>query len=236
MTILRADATNCPLASDSIACVVTSPPYNCGVEYGPHYDDARSWGEYSVMAAASAREMFRVLMPGGRAWINVQPAVPVQNAGHRHGLASVWSQAMTEAGFLWRDDVVWVQDSHDGACAWGSWKSPSAPNLRGGYEVIQLWFKGEWKRPKPTPEASKEAEDGLLGGVWTDLVRNVWKIRPARRRDGAPAPFPIELPARCIRLSTWPGETVLDSFAGSGTTVEAASQLGRVGIGLDLGA
>ena len=66
-----------------------------------------------------------------------------------------------------------------------------------------------------------------------DLVRNVWTMRPERRRDDAPAPFPLALPARAIRLSTWPGELVVDPFAGSGTTMRAAEELGRPALGFD---
>jgi DNA modification methylase len=61
----------------------------------------------------------------------------------------------------------------------------------------------------------------------------VWRIRPARR-NGHPVPFPVELACRVIRLSTWPRETVLDPFAGSGTTLEAARRLGRRAIGIEV--
>jgi site-specific DNA-methyltransferase (adenine-specific) len=72
-------------------------------------------------------------------------------------------------------------------------------------------------------------------GAWPALCSTVWQIAPARR-DGHPAPFPIELARRCIRLSTWPGETIFDPFAGSGTTVLAARQLGRRAIGIEASA
>jgi site-specific DNA-methyltransferase (adenine-specific) len=69
-------------------------------------------------------------------------------------------------------------------------------------------------------------------GAWPALCSTVWQITPARR-DGHPAPFPIELARRCIRLSTWPGEVIFDPFAGSGTTLLAARQLGRHAIGIE---
>jgi site-specific DNA-methyltransferase (adenine-specific) len=61
----------------------------------------------------------------------------------------------------------------------------------------------------------------------------VWTIQPEHRDGNHPAPFPVELAGRCIRLSTWPGETVVDPFAGSGSTLIAARDLGRRAIGIE---
>jgi site-specific DNA-methyltransferase (adenine-specific) len=69
-------------------------------------------------------------------------------------------------------------------------------------------------------------------GGWPALCSTVWNLRPADRH-GHPAPFPLELARRCTRLSTWPGEVVLDPFAGTGTTLLAARQLGRRAIGIE---
>ena len=63
-------------------------------------------------------------------------------------------------------------------------------------------------------------------GGWPALVSNVWRMQP-EQRNGQPAPFPIDLPTRAIRLSTWPGETVFDPFCGGGSTLRAAKDLGR---------
>lgn len=238
--ILKGDARELPLEDESVACIVTSPPYNVGVEY-EGYKDAIDWNEYYLFAQDSAREMSRVLVPGGRLWLNVMPTVPIEGAATRMPLQQLWMDAIDDlhSALEYRDTVVWVQDSFDGACGWGSWKRPSAPNLRGGYEVILSYFKPPYKRT--APEGYEKWTDDFADDVneesrWQDLCRNVWTMRPQRRRAGAPAPFPPELPARCIRLSTWPGETVLDPFVGSGTTVEVAEALGRIGIGVDVDA
>lgn len=236
VTVQHGDARDLPLDDASVACVVTSPPYNVGVDYGDHFVDRMKWREYEHLAMDACREMARVLEPGGRAWINVMPSVPLED-GSRYDLTGCWQGGLELAGLKFRDTVVWVQDSHDGACAWGSWRKPSSPNLRGGYEHIICSFKPPYRRRRPqTVDPQWEDGNDDLGGVWTELVRNVWTMRPERRREGAPAPFPVDLPLRCIRLSTWHGETVLDPFAGSGTTVAAAERLGRVGLGFDLGA
>lgn len=227
------------IPTESVHCVVSSPPYNTTQEYGVGVSDDRGWAVYGQMVEAVAVELFRVLVQGGRVWWNVQPAIP-DGDGRRIPLALWWQAALEQ--YLWyRDTVVWIQDSWDGACAWGSWCSPSAPNLRGGHELVLSYYKaddaaggrgGLWRR-SPDSEQREYRDGGSgLGGSWQDLCRNVWKIAPAR--SARPATFPVDLPARCIRLSTWPGEVVLDPFCGTGTTLVAAQRLGRRGVGIDL--
>lgn len=233
---IEGDATNLIFPDESIDCIVTSPPYNVGVPYDG-YKDFINWVDYRGMAQDAAREMERVLVDGGRVWVNIPPAVPEQPNGnlYRQCPQHIWHQALGMAGFTYRDTIVWRQDSHDGACAWGSWKRPSAPNLRGCWEAVLSFFKGPYKRTPPEGFESWE-DDAVAMTQWPELVRNVWDIQPERGSKYGPAPFPLELPVRCIRLSTWPGEVVLDPFGGSGTTAKAADVLGRVGISVDISA
>jgi DNA modification methylase len=211
---------------------VTSPPYNCGIDY-PGYGDQLPWPVYKVKMHRWVKEMERILMPGGRLWLSVAPTVPKipgEPGGERVALAGGWlSTVMTTTDLHYRDQIVWRQNP-DGACAWGSYLMPTAPNIRGRHEVILSFYKPPYKRKPPyevfRPTAKRKGykdHDDDLGGPWTDLVTNVWDMRQAR--NGYPAAFPIELPARCIRLSTWPGELVVDPFAGGGTTGEAATGL-----------
>jgi site-specific DNA-methyltransferase (adenine-specific) len=95
--------------------------------------------------------------------------------------------------------------------------------------VILAAYKDTWAR---------EAPDGFEGwrdenGAWTSLVSNVWRMQP-EQRNGHPAPFPLDLPTRAIRLSTWPGETVFDPFMGQGSTLRAAKDLGRKAVGVEI--
>jgi DNA modification methylase len=242
--VMHGNARALDLPSESVDAVVTSPPYNLGIEYDG-VSDRLPWEEYRALARDSCAEMARVLVPGGRAWVNIMRTEPEEPTlgTHRNGqwgakggllvprvnLAGLWAEALEAAGLNYRDTVAWIQDSHDGACSWGSWRLPSAPNLRGDHEVILLFHKGPWKRE--TPEGMESWRDDLPG--WETICRNVWRIPPAQR-TGHPAPFPVELPSRCIRLSTWPGQTVLDPFMGYGTALQAAWNLGRHAIGVDL--
>lgn len=226
--IVRADARQIPLADESVDCIVTSPPYNCGMPYAGAAD-ALDVEEYQDLAHGASAEMFRVLKPGGRAWVNVTQAVSRFGLGdvieERWNPSEVWNRELGRAGLFYRDTVVWVQRGKDQPTAWGSVDSPNAPNLKGRWEPILLFFKGTWSR-------GRVGINDIAHRNWLDWVENVWYFTCARR-NGHPAPFPAELPLRCILLSTWKGDVVLDPFCGSGTTVRVAKDLGRVGIGCD---
>jgi DNA modification methylase len=234
---VTASTTSLPLRDSITPCIVTSVPYNVAIVYPSGYTDHVPWPVYAAKARVWAKEMARVLMVGGRVWLNVQQTVPKivgDVGGERINLGFLWMDALAKAGLKYRDTLFWIQDSFDGACAWGSWRQPSAPNLRGAGEMILLYYKGVWARPIRPVWRGKPQPRVELGGDWVDLTRNVWKINPANGKD-APAAFPIELPARAIRLSTWPNELVVDPFAGRGTTGWAAEQLGRQSVMVDLG-
>jgi len=202
------------------ACVVTSPPYNSGVAYDVH-DDSMADEDYRSLACSAADLVASTLRAqGGRAWVNV-------------GVTQLptWLDALRVAGFGGSTTVAWDYGLSTADTAWGSWQSPSAPHLRYGFEPVICAWAGQWRRTPP--EGFEHWRDEL--GNWPALCRNVWRIAPgASARGEHPAVMPLELAARAIRLSTWPGETVLDPFAGTGTTLLAARQLGRRAVGIEL--
>ena len=222
--VIRADAARLPLEDACVDCIVTSPPYNVGVDYDG-ICDLRPVVEYFAQVFSWAREMARVLKDSGRAWVNVAAAVPGEG-GERFPLAATWHQGLSAAGLRFRDWVVWEQVGQDAATAWGSYLSPNAPNLRGRHELILLFSKGSWNR-------GRVGRNDLSPAQWPELTRNVWRMASAPR-NGHPAPFPAELARRAILLTTWRDDVVLDPFCGSGTTLRAARDLGRIGIGCDL--
>jgi site-specific DNA-methyltransferase (adenine-specific) len=220
-TIFNCDIRDCPDLPE-IAAIVTSPPYNANIDYGSDVDDAMPWDLYRELAEATCRAGAKALIPGGRAWINVAPAVPTRDGKGRISLLRLWEDALFAAGLELWDYVSWPTQGRGPSTAWGSWQSPSSPNLRGEWEVIIAAYKDTWARE--APEGMKEWRDE--NGGWPALVSNVWRMQP-EQRNGQPAPFPIDLPTRAIRLSTWPGETVFDPFCGGGSTLRAAKDLGR---------
>ncbi|HEX6238654.1 MAG TPA: site-specific DNA-methyltransferase [Acidimicrobiales bacterium] len=238
VTLWHGDVRNLDVPGGSGAAVVTSPPYNVGLAYDG-VSDVLAWADYWQLAAEVAWVMYRTLMPGGRVWVNTAVSVPwaVPQGGEVEGpgkarvmLAHGWHRALADAGLSVVDQVAWCSPRGAGT-AWGSWASPAAPNLRGDYEAVTMACKGAWERS--APEGFEGWRDGV--GGWPGLCSTVWNLTPACR-DGHPAPFPVELARRCIRLSTWPGEMIFDPFAGSGTTLLAARQLGRRAIGVEASA
>jgi len=201
--------------------MVTSPPYNVSKEY----DDDLSLEEYRALLSKVFAETYRVLVPGGRACVNVA------NVGRKPYLPlhSFLIDDLTRLGFLMRGEIIWNKASSAGpSTAWGSWRSPSNPSLRDVHEYILVFCKESFSRSRPDRRPTIGREEFL------ELTKSVWTFSSeSAKRIGHPAPFPIELPRRLIELYTYAGEVVLDPFAGSGSTCVAARQSGRHFVGYE---
>ena len=208
------------LPDNSVHLMITSPPYNVGKEY----DNDLTLNDYRAMLKGVWKETYRVLVEGGRACINVA------NIGRKPYLPlnAFITTDMLELGFLMRGEIIWNKAASAGSsCAWGSWRSASNPVLRDVHEYILVFCKTEFKR---TGTESTISRDDFL-----ECTKSIWKI-PAEsaKKVGHPAPFPVELPERLIRLYSFKGDIVLDPFIGSGTTAVAAKQTGRKWVGYDI--
>lgn len=209
------------LPDNSVALMVTSPPYNVGKDY----DLDLSLDEYLNFLKRVLEETHRVLVPGGRVAFNVanlgrKPYIPLN--AHIASLAN-------ELGFLMRGEIIWMKGKGaSGSCAWGSWMSATNPTLRDLHEYILVFSKQRFDRPKKG--RSTISRDDFMAAT-----TSIWQIPPeSARRVGHPAPFPVALVERLINLYTFQGEIVLDPFMGSGSTAVASLNCGRLFVGYEI--
>ncbi len=168
------------LASNSVALMVTSPPYHVGKDY----DTDASFDEYMAMLSRVFAEVLRVLEPGGRAVVNVA------NLGRRPylPLSHLVTRRMLDLGFLMRAEIIWQKArGANGNCAWGSWRSASNPVVRDVHEYCMVFSKGDFRR-------SRRGASTITAEEFMASTLSVWEMQPeSARRVGHPAPFPVEL-------------------------------------------
>jgi site-specific DNA-methyltransferase (adenine-specific) len=210
------------LPAGSVDLIVTSPPYNVGISYD-NYDDARSYAEYLVFTREWLAACLRVARPDGRLCLNI----PLDTA-EQGPIGSVITALALEIGWRYRTTIVWNEGNLSKGTAWGSWLSASAPHVIAPVELIVVLYREHWKKQERGVSDLTADEFKAWAGA-----QGVWTFNGAAP-NGHPAPFPLELPRRCIKLFSYVGDTVLDPFAGSGTTLLAARQLGRRAVGVEL--
>ncbi|WP_174591056.1 DNA-methyltransferase [Methanocella conradii] len=211
------------LPDNSVHLMVTSPPYNVGKEY----DDDLTLKEYLDFLSNVWREVYRVLVPGGRVCLNIanlgrKPYIP---------LHSFIIKDMLDIGYLMRGEIIWNKaSSASPSTAWGSWQSATNPTLRDVHEYILVFSKTSFTRKNDLEKKSTITRDEFL-----EFTKSVWTFgAESAKKIGHPAPFPVELPLRCIKLYTFENDVVLDPFMGSGTTAIAALQTNRHFVGYDI--
>jgi len=211
------------LPDNSVHLMVTSPPYNVGKDY----DKNLTLQEYRQFLKQIWKEVYRTLVPGGRACINIanlgrKPYIP---------LHAFIVEDMLELDFLMRGEVIWNKASSSSpSTAWGSWLSAANPTLRDIHEYILVFSKGMFQRKKAPQRRSTISKEEFL-----EFTKSVWTF-PAEsaRKVGHPAPFPVELPYRLIQLYTFKDEVILDPFIGSGQAAIAAIKTNRHYVGYDI--
>lgn len=238
-TLFIHDARDMSAVNDnSISLVVTSPPYFAGKEYEQamgqgHIPD--SYVAFIEMLEDVFAECRRVLEPGGRIAVNV---ANLGRKPYRSLAADVITILQDRLGMLLRGEIIWVKaQAASGSCAWGSFRSAANPVLRDVTERIIVASKGRFDRalnPTQRRRLGLPFQSTITKEEFIEATLDVWKIKPERARSvGHPAPFPIELPLRLIKLYTYKGDVVLDPFLGSGSTAVAAARIDRRFVGYD---
>jgi site-specific DNA-methyltransferase (adenine-specific) len=221
--IILGDSRKMDLIPDnSVHLMITSPPYNVTKEY----DDDLKLEDYLNLLEAVLKEIWRTLVPGGRAAINVanvgrKPYIP---------LHSYFIEIMNKIGFLMRGEIIWNKAASAGiSTAWGSFASASNPCLRDVHEYILIFSKLTDKLEKGSKKDTISKEN------FVEWSKSIWEFPAASaKKIGHPAPFPEELPSRLIEFYSYEGDIILDPFIGSGTTAIAALKLNRHYIGYEI--
>ncbi len=213
------------LPDNCIDIIITSPPYNFGLDYENH-NDTSHWDQYYDMLFKIFKECIRVLKYGGRFVVNVQPLYSDYIPTH-HIISSFFIQQK----MIWKGEIIWEKNNYNCKyCSWGSWKSPASPYLKYTWEFVEVFCKGNLKKP-----GSKENID-INEEEFKQWVVAKWSIAPERnmKEYGHPAMFPEQLVERVLKLFSYKNDVVLDPFNGAGTTTVVAKRLHRRYLGIDI--
>ncbi len=229
------------IENKSVGLIVTSPPYwnikDYGIEGQIGYD--QTYLEYIESLKAVWLECKRALFPGCKLVVNIGDQF--LRSKDNNGIYEIKPihadiiQSCLGLGFRFLGNIIWrkiTTTNTTGGCSWmGSIYYPRDGYVTYEHEYI-LIFRKDGKGPRPTKEAkelsrlSKENRSKWFRGIWDDLP-------PARQEEHC-AMFPEELPARIIQMFSFAGDTVLDPFVGSGTTMAAAEKWNRNSIGIEI--
>lgn len=248
--IVQGNALNLPYADGAFQLAITSPPYFGKVRYGDSEEEhgADSLGCYIQHMVEMATEVYRVTDAHAVFFLNIGDTMA--NSGgaggdHKAGGRKDWKPGYKQGStglkgaqhcLVPQRVGINIQSRTDWQVKrWITWDK--TPNVRPESvkhvrrpldcsETILMLVKGQGYRYRPHVHA-RAGRDGIELG-------DVWHFAPERKKTGHQAPFPEELPRRCITLCSQPGDKVLDPYAGSGTTVRVANEMERLGYGVDL--
>jgi len=210
---------------NSIDLIITSPPYNVDIKYNSH-NDTMSYDDYLLFTKQWLTTCYKFLKNDGRFCLNI----PLDK--NKGGQQSVYADVTTiakQVGFKYHSTIIWNEQNISRRTAWGSWLSAAAPYVIAPVEVIVVLYKKEWKKTSGSKKSDITKQEFM---EWTN---GVWNFSgESKKRIGHPAPFPIELPRRCIKLFSFIDDIILDPFMGSGSTLLACLQTERKGIGIEI--
>jgi len=208
-----------------IDLIITSPPYNVDIGYNTH-NDGMKYADYLEFTRKWLRKCYQLSKDDGRLCLNI----PLdKNKGGQQSVCADITTIAKDIGWKYHSTIIWNEGNISRRTAWGSWLSASAPYVIAPVEVIVVMYKNSWKK------TSGSGKSDITRKEFVEWTNGIWTFNgESKKRIGHPAPFPVELPWRCIKLFSYIGDTVLDPFLGSGTTLIACAKSNRKGIGIEI--
>jgi len=239
-TIINGDSRQMSeLKDESVHLIATSPPYWQLKDYGSEnqigfHDDYETYINHLNL---TWQECFRVLHKGCRLCINIGDQFARSTYYGRYKIIPIHAEIIKFCemiGFDFMGQIIWqkvtTMNTSGGASIMGSYPNPRNGIVKLDFEYVLL-FKKQGNAPKPTKEQKENS--AMTNEEWNTYFNGHWYF-PGARQDKHLAMFPEELPHRLIKMFSFPGETVLDPFMGSGTTALAARNLNRNSIGYEI--
>ncbi len=243
-TLVQGDARDLGFIDDgSIPLVITSVPYfdikayeAADGQLGRSHDYEAFLDEMTKVLA----ELYRILIPGGRVACNVGDVLRSRKAHGTHHVLPLHADLLVRGrgtGFLPLTGVLWqkignVSHEQGGSGFLGKPGQPNAIIPQGVEHILLMKKPGAYRHPTPSQmrdaHITRAEHDAWFRPVWTD-------IPGARATKNHPAPYPAEIPYRLAKMFSFPGDTIVDPFAGSFTTAIGAARAGRDSLGVEIG-
>lgn len=227
------------IEDDSISCIFSSPPYALAKDYGDTEgigmsSEFEAYDDYINRMIKVFKQCYRVLQDGRYIGINIADVIQqTKHSSHKKPIRFDFYRILDSIGFIYEEVIIWkkpegmANQKRFGVFIQHPFPMYYHPNNI--YEPILVFRKpGDWKSNAP-----KDYDEVMDYKKFQKYQSDVWEIRPETNVNH-PAPFPVELPKTFFSLYSFPNETVLDTFLGSGSSMIAAHIIGRSCIGFEI--